>query len=119
MKYMILILSCFLLFGCSNEVEEFSYQKISSEEARQIMQEHEKYMILDVRSRAEFDEEHIDGAYNLPYDEINELIDFDKDMVLFVYCQSGNRSKIAAEQLLELGYEVYDLGAYESINLEE
>ena len=43
----------------------------------------------------------------------------DKDTILFVYCKSGNRSKIAAEKLLELGYTVYDLGAYEDINLEE
>ena len=120
MKYFIIIFSCILLLGCSNSNnQEFSYQKITSEEALEIMKERENYLVLDVRNRAEFTEEHIEGAFNLPYNEINELIDIDKDTVIFVYCKSGTRSKIAAEKLIELGYEVYDLGAYENIDLEE
>ena len=118
MKLIALILTCLLLFGCSSN-EAFSYEKITSEEAREIMKENENILVLDVRSREEFDEEHISGAYNLPYDEINELIDIDKNTIIFVYCKSGKRSKIAAEQLIKLGYEVYDLGAFKSIDLEE
>ena len=34
-----------------------------------------------------------------------------------VYCQSGNRSSTAYNILKNLGYEVLDLGAYESISL--
>ena len=119
MKYIIILLSCFLLLGCSNTQQKYSYVKIDSDEALTIMKENENYVVLDVRSREEFDENHIEGAFNLPYDEINELIDIKKDTIIFVYCKSGNRSKVAAEKLLELGYEVYDLGAYESIDLEE
>ena len=119
MKWITIILICFLLLGCSNTKKEFTYQKIDSEEALEIMKEHDNYQILDVRTREEFDENHIKGAFNLPYNEINELISFDKDTILFVYCKSGTRSKIAAQKLIELGYEVYDLGAYEDINLEE
>ncbi len=118
MKYILVIFCCFLLLGCSNETK-YSYEKIDSAEALTIMKESESFMVLDVRSRDEFDENHIEGAYNLPYDEITNLIDIPKDTILFVYCKSGNRSKIAALKLLELGYEVYDLGAYDSINLEE
>ena len=118
MKGVILILACFLLLGCSSN-PEYTYQYITSEEAKTIMAEVNNVMIIDVRSREEFSEGHIEEAFNIPYDEINELIDIDKDTVLFVYCKSGIRSKIAAENFLDLGYEVYDLGAYESIDLEE
>lgn len=111
-------MSCFLLIGCRNETK-FSYKKIDSKEALQIIEEHPSYIVIDVRTREEFAEGHIDGAFNIPYDEITDLIDFNKDTVLFVYCKSGKRSKIAAETLLDLGYEVYDLGAFEEINLEE
>ena len=83
------------------------------------MNQSENYLIIDVRTREEYGEGHIEGSFNIPYDEINDLIDIDKDAVLFVYCKSGKRSKIAAEKLLELGFKVYDLGAYESIDLEE
>ena len=103
MKLIIVVLACFLLLGCSNETKA-TYEKIDSEEALEIMKENDKYQ---------------PNAFNLPYDEINEFTTFDKDTILFVYCKSGNRSKIAAEKLLELGYTVYDLGAYEDINLEE
>ena len=118
-KYLILILACFLLLGCSSDNEqEFTYQKINSDEALEIMVESDNYEIIDVRTREEYAEGHIDGAFNIPY-EINELIEFPKDTILFVYCKSGARSKVSAETLISLGYEVYALGAYEDINLEE
>ena len=119
LKYLILILACSLLLGCSSDTtQEFTYQKINSDEALEIMVESDNYEIIDVRTREEYAEGHIDGAFNIPY-EINELIEFPKDTILFVYCKSGARSKVAAETLISLGYEVYALKAYEDINLEE
>lgn len=117
MKLIIIVLTCFLLLGCSNETKA-TYEKIDSEQALEIMKENDKYQILDVRTREEYGEGHVANAFNLPYDEINEFTTFDKDTILFVYCKSGNRSKIAAEKLLELGYTVYDLGGLDSIDLE-
>ena len=119
MKLIALFLVSFLLLGCNSSIETFTYQKIDSEEALEIMKEHDNYQILDVRTREEYGKDHINGAFNVPYDEINELIPIDKDTIIFVYCKSGNRSKIAAEKLIDLGYKVYDLGAYENIILEE
>lgn len=52
----------------------------------------------------------------LPYDEIKENM-LDKNKTIFVYCQSGTRSKIAYQKLLDLGFKVYDLKAYEDIQL--
>lgn len=118
MRLIAIILISIFLVGCSS-TNTFSYEKIDSEKALEIMNNVDSYQIIDVRSREEYGEGHIENAFNIPYDEINELIDIDKNTVLFVYCKSGTRSKIAAEKLLDLGYEVYDLGAYESIDLEE
>ena len=71
-------------------------------------------VILDVRTSQEFNTGHIPDAILLPYDqlyaEVEELIP-DKDQTIFVYCQSGRRSRIAASLLREIGYSsVYDLG---------
>ena len=80
---------------------------ITAEEAKQIMDAEEGYIILDVRTQEEYDQGHIPGAMLIPNTEIetraeDELLD--KDQLILVYCRSGNRSKKAAEILVELGY---------------
>lgn len=117
MKLIAIILISIFLVGCSSN-NTFTYEKIDSKEALEIMNNVDNYEIIDVRTREEYAKSHLDNAFNIPYDEINELIDINKDTVLFVYCKSGKRSKKAAEKLLDLGYEVYDLGSYKSIDLE-
>ncbi len=71
-------------------------------------------VILDVRTKAEYDTGYIPGAILLPYDEIVEKADKvlpDKSKTILVYCLSGRRSANAADVLMGLGYEiVYDLG---------
>ena len=107
-KLIIMFLSLFLICGCSTDKEDY----------KDIMKENE-YVIIDVRTKEEYDEEHIVDALNIPYDEINESIDISKNKVVFVYCKSGKRSSIAYETLKKLGYTVYDLGSYSSIELEK
>ena len=80
---------------------------ITAEEAKQIMDSEEDYIILDVRTQDEFDESRIPGAILIPHDEITEKAEdllTDKDQLILVYCRSGRRSKLAAEALVELGY---------------
>ena len=80
---------------------------ITAQEAREIMDTEEGYIILDVRTQAEYDEKHIPGAVLIPDYEIKERAEeelTDKDQLILVYCRSGRRSKLAAEALVELGY---------------
>ena len=80
---------------------------ITAQEAREIMDTEEGYIILDVRTQEEYDESHIPGAIVIPHDEITEKAEevlTDKDQLILVYCRSGRRSKLAAEVLVELGY---------------
>ena len=80
---------------------------ITAEEAKQIMDSEEGYIILDVRTQEEYDESHIPGVILIPHTEIEaraEEVLTDKDQLILVYCRSGRRSKIAAEALVELGY---------------
>ena len=77
------------------------------QEAVNIMQTEENYVILDVRTAQEFASGHIPGAVLLPNETIGtEDIPLlpDKDQLILVYCRSGNRSKQAAEKLAQLGY---------------
>lgn len=104
-KILLILLMCFILCGCESKSE---LDKIIEED---------NYIIVDVRSGNEFRKSHVVDAVNIPYDEINSDIGLDKDKTVLVYCMSGNRSGIAYDILTDLGYEVYDLGAFSEIHL--
>lgn len=115
MKKIVLFVICvFCLCGCGESNNGVS----RNQEVKELMEENE-YVIVDVRTREEYDESHVVGAVNIPYDEINLEVDLDKEKLIFVYCKSGQRSNIAYEKLTDLGYRVYNLGAYSSIDLDK
>ncbi|MCL2774191.1 MAG: rhodanese-like domain-containing protein [Oscillospiraceae bacterium] len=90
------------------------YKNISAETAKKMMGEEKPYILLDVRSAAEFKEIHIPGAILIPNDQIktrakDELPD--KDALILVYCRSGARAAGAANDLDHMGYKnVYNFG---------
>ena len=83
-----------------------------------LMETEEDYVILDVRTKEEYDEKHIKGAILVPNETIGneEILELpDKDQMILVYCRSGNRSKQASEKLAKLGYtNVYEFGGINS-----
>lgn len=104
-KIMVLVSIIMFLCGCGPK-----------EEYKTLMEEND-YLIVDVRTNQEFQEGHIKDAINLPVNMINSDIDLESDKLIFVYCKSGNRSKEAYDKLTKLGYEVYDLGSINDIDL--
>ena len=109
-KLIFLFLAVLLLTACGQNTENDQgavYVNITAEEAKQIMDTEEGYIILDVRTQEEYDEGHIPGATQISHEEIAEKAEEvlpDKNQLILVYCRSGRRSKIAAEALAELGY---------------
>lgn len=108
-KALLILLTLCTLAGCqkSEPVREITYRQVNSEQAIEMMAENEGYIILDVRTAAEYHEGHIEGAINIPNEEIGdkEIAGLpDKNQLIFVYCRSGNRSKDASAKLAELGY---------------
>ena len=108
-RFLIALLTLTLPLGCvgCSDGSSASYEQISGAQAKALMDSESGYIILDAREQHEYDEGHIPGAILIPYGEIadraeNELPD--KDQLILVYCRSGRRSKIAAEQLVKLGY---------------
>ena len=114
-KIIIIILLALSLVGCNAKVNK---EMKTSNDYKQIMDD-KKFIIIDVRTKEEYDVGHVKGAINIPYDEINKDSEIAKEKVIFVYCRSGIRSKKAYETLKGLGFEVYDLGAYNSLDLEK
>ena len=102
--YALLLALVLLLTACAQAA---SYEQITQEEAKQIMDTTNGYILLDTRTQEEYDQSHIPGALLIPHTEIAERAEEelpDKDQVILVYCRSGNRSKQASEVLAELGY---------------
>lgn len=90
-----------------------NYRKINPEIAR-LMIDMKKVMILDVRTEEEFNASHVEGALHYPLSDLSVLVKnqiTNKDQILLVYCQSGNRSEQASKELVALGYtNVFDFG---------
>ena len=109
-KLVFMILAVMLLTACGQDKENDQgavYVNITAEEAKQIIDSEEGYIILDVRTQEEYDEGHIPGAIVISHEEIAEKAEgvlTDKEQLILVYCRSGRRSKFAAEALVELGY---------------
>ena len=63
-------------------------------------------VLLDVRTPQEYRGGHIPGSKNIPLQTIDKVASVaeNKDTALFVYCQSGARSRQAVSQLQRKGY---------------
>ncbi|MDF2672455.1 MAG: FAD-dependent pyridine nucleotide-disulfide oxidoreductase, partial [Clostridiales bacterium] len=74
-----------------------------------------EYFILDVRTKVEFEANHIKGAVNIPVDNLRERIkEIPKDKKIFEYCKVGLRGYIAYRILVQNGFEAYNLsGGYD------
>ena len=69
--------------------------------------EGESFVIIDVRTKSEWDYDHLERAIHLPLDAIESGIKSlvkDKDTTVYLYCRSGNRSGKALKIMQKLGY---------------
>ena len=108
-RFLLMLLTLALPFGCvgCSDGGSATYEQISGAEAKALMDSESGYIIIDARTQSEYDEGHIPGAILIPEYEIATRAERelpDKDQLILVYCRSGRRSKIAAEELVKLGY---------------
>ena len=103
------LLAAICTTGCGN-----NYNHISIEEAVNIMQTETNYLIVDVRTKEEYDKKHIKNAILVPIADIREgKLDLlpDKEQILLIYCRTGRRAEDAASLLASRGYtNVYEFG---------
>jgi rhodanese-related sulfurtransferase len=114
------LLVLLVLFGhCANSGQsEAIERRISSAEAKKIMDDSANVIILDVRTEEEYRAKHIENAVLLPVGEIKErahIVIPDKNALILVHCRRGGRSKAATDTLISMGYtNVYDFGGIET-----
>jgi len=83
----------------------------------------EEYFFLDVREESEFEQESIEGSFNLPSRKVRAIATstslgfwegmIPKDKTIVVYCSTGKRAKLAAEALRKRKFKVLDLQTIE------
>lgn len=91
-----------------------SFNRISQEDAKEMMEMEDGHVIVDVRRQDEYRKGHIPGAVLIPNESISvappEQLP-DKDQVILIYCRTGARSKQAAQKLADMGYtNLYEFG---------
>ena len=123
-RIVILLIFILTITGCSGIEDspmventphiDTGYQKITPEQAKDILEINPDIILLDVRTEEEFREIRIPGAILLPDTMITEHASEklpDKNAVILVYCRAGRRSENASRELISMGYtNVYDIG---------
>lgn len=75
-------------------------------------------IILDVRTKAEFQRGHVKGSINIPLDQLSHnLSKLDRKKTIVTCCASGMRSASAKGMLRAKGFEqVHNGGSWQSVN---
>ena len=82
-----------------------NYGDVTVEEAKSLIESNSSLIIVDVRTREEYDSGHIEGAILIPVSELeNHLDELSKEEELLIYCRTGNRSSNSVNILIANGY---------------
>lgn len=111
MKRAFVLLYTIVMMSVGCAYSEGRFKSVGEEEFFKFIANPE-VQLVDVRRADEYNEGHIAGAENIDVtDQEFELkaSRLDKSRPVAIYCRSGRRSKIAAERLSRLGYDVTEL----------
>ncbi|MDO5061698.1 MAG: rhodanese-like domain-containing protein [Peptostreptococcaceae bacterium] len=92
--------------------DEVMVQDMKGQELVDFMADEDKSLdalLIDVRSADEYADGHIQGAVNIPHDEMESRvgeIEGYKEHPVILYCNTGNRSGQAAKVLVDNGFKV-------------
>ena len=81
---------------------------VSMGDLKRVLGERKGFLLPDVREPGEFSSGHIKGAVNVPVGQVSSRMGSvcaDKTREIYVYCQGGRRSKVAAQTLAGMGYK--------------
>ncbi|HUV54186.1 MAG TPA: rhodanese-like domain-containing protein [Candidatus Krumholzibacteriaceae bacterium] len=102
-----------ILFAPSLLPDGDGYGDVTVQEARTLIEDKPDLVILDVRTASEYEDGHIEGAINIPVQELGDRLDeLSRDDELLVYCRTGNRSAQAVGILRDAGFaKIYHMNA--------
>ena len=79
--------------------------EIQPDEVKERLAQNEKLHLIDVRELDEYEEGHIPGVTLIPLNALPQYLEtLDKSLEYIMVCRRGNRSGVATELMLELGF---------------
>lgn len=107
------VLLCLVTVGitaCNTEyyakVQHFMGETVSAQELKNEIDGNSGTIIIDIRMRPLFQQDHIPGAVNIPESELYTLIDTSYPLFpIVIYGQDLARQKSAYKKVVEMGYE--------------
>jgi rhodanese-related sulfurtransferase len=97
-----------IIFLAFFNMTDTNWQRVNVETFEQSLMDNPDALLLDVRTTVEWEQDgHLENAILIPHSDLEERTDElpgDKEDLILLYSQSGNRSKEAAQTLLDLGY---------------
>lgn len=97
-----------------NDTKQIRQYTISADQA--LDEVRDGAILVDVRGETEYQTGRIQGAINIPLDDLEQKLPeaADPEDTVIFYCQVGTRSKAAVQKALDMGYEqVYTAGGVE------
>jgi len=89
----------------TNGLSTKSIRQISPEELHDLIINESDFTLIDVRAPAEFEENHIKGAMNIPVADLRTCYDeLEKEKQIVLICSSGNRSSLGSSILEQFGF---------------
>ena len=117
-RFFIIFFGIVFLFGCVPSHALDDLKSLKPSEAKVELANDSSIILLDVRNKDEWEEDHLEGSLLIPLNELKDRVDgeiVDKNARIFVYCQGGKRSREAGRVLVKMGYvNVYDIGGIDN-----
>jgi rhodanese-related sulfurtransferase len=102
----IVLVSTAYYFLQKGSKQVLDYGNVDSKTAQDIINEKTDLVILDVRTVKEYESGHLEGAINIPVEELSQrLSELNPRDEILVYCRTGNRSTTAVKILNSNGFE--------------
>ena len=100
------IISIFLKKDTNNNIRNNNGDKMNINDKVKEFENDKDIILIDVRTKKEYEEGHIPNAILIELDKIEDIVDIisDKNKKIYLYCRSGRRSQIAADIVNKLGY---------------
>jgi rhodanese-related sulfurtransferase len=102
-----------ILYNEQRQQSTIEYGNVTVQEAKKIIEKNPSLVILDVRSREEFESGYIENSYNIPLEELEDFIcciglQYEDDIL--VYSNMGIKSNKAMEILISESYtRIYNM----------
>ena len=121
---LVLVATALIMVACGSETSQIetptltatptavlSYTSLTVDGAKSLIQENPDLVVLDVRTKEEYEISHLQNAILIPVSDLKDrLAELDKDKKILVYCKTGIRSAIASGILVDNGFSsVYNM----------